>query len=269
MFYIIDKPKGITSNQALSKFKKENDIKKAGFSGVLDPFATGLLIIATDGDTKFLDLFLGEDKTYEGTMLFGATTDTLDIDGEVIAKDDKVVSLEEVILTAEQKFTGSIMQLPPKYSNIRVDGKRAHELARKDVDFELKKVPRVIKSWEINEADTENEFTFEVEVSSGTYIRALARDMGEELGTVGMLTELRRTSIGKVDLSMVGEAKREDIVPLPFNDVTEKELIDLLNGKDVPLRDIKEDETVVTDGKRTLWIKRVGNVTFKIHKNIQ
>ncbi len=268
-FYLLDKEQGITSNKALSFLKKELNIKKAGFSGVLDPFATGLLIVATDGDTKFLDLFLHSPKTYSGRILFGKRTDTLDIDGEVISEDEVSIDFEKLKQIVEKKFIGKISQVPPKFSNIKVNGKRAHELSRKsNIDFELKPVDREVYKFEINKVN-EVEFDFTVTVSSGTYIRSLARDIGDELEVPSMLTVLRRESVGEIKVTdKTTIINREEIVPFEKFKV-EKEIINnFLNGKVVELDSLSED-ILINDGKRYLWIKSIEKNKYKIHKNIE
>ncbi len=268
-FYLIDKEQGITSNKALSFLKRELNIKKAGFSGVLDPFATGLLIVATEGDTKFLDLFLNSPKTYTGKILFGRRTDSLDIDGETIEEsNDFNLDFDKLKEVIENKFIGKINQVPPKYSNIKVDGKRAHELSRKNVDFELKSVEREVYSFEIDEP-INNEVSFKVNVSSGTYIRSLARDIGDELNIPTMLSSLRRESIGKINVpNETIESNREDIVPLKFESIDSKDINNLLNGKVVKLS-FDEEDLIVKDDSRYIWIKQKENNKYKIHKNIQ
>ncbi len=267
--YLLDKKAEITSNKALSLFKRELNVKKAGFSGVLDPFATGLLIIATDGDTRFLDLFLNSEKTYTGKILFGKTTDTLDIDGEVIEEmADFNIDETELRKVISEKFTGPITQTPPNFSNIKVDGKRAHELSRRDIEFELKPVERNVHSFEI-EKHSDVEYSFEVTVSSGTYIRSLARDIGKEINVPAMLTELRRTSIGNINVPEdIIEVEREEIIPLPFMSVNEQVMNELLNGKVVEIEN-QNNELVVKDTERYIWIRSVSENKYKIHKNIK
>ncbi len=266
--YLLDKEKGITSNKALSFLKREINEKKAGFSGVLDPFATGLLIVATKGDTRFLDLFLNSRKTYSGTILFGTTTDTLDIDGEVVEKfENAKVDSDALNKIIQEKFIGKISQVPPKYSNIKVDGRRAHELSRSNVEFELKSVEREIYSFKLNKVN-ELEYNFIVEVSSGTYIRSLARDIGIELGVPAMLTTLRREAIGEIKVpEKTKEVNRTEVVPLDFKGATKEQLDNILNGKKVSL-DYDLDDIVLTDGVRTIWVKRIEDM-YKIHKNIE
>ncbi len=270
-FYLLDKPQGITSNKALSFIKREYGISKAGFSGVLDPFATGLLIVATKGDTKFLDLFLHSPKTYTGTIFFGRRTDTLDIDGEVIEETQDVkINFSELENLINEKFKGVISQVPPKHSNIKVNGKRAHELTRKGkIDFELKPVKREIFSFDIKQI-SDNEIEFKVVVSSGTYIRSLARDIGDELNIPTMLNSLRREAIG--DIKPVENETilidRKEIVPFVFDDIDQTLMTIILQGKDVQLES-SEDDLVVVDPTRTVWMKRKSNNTYKIHKNIE
>ncbi len=270
-FYLLDKPQGITSNKALSFIKKEYNISKAGFSGVLDPFATGLLIVATKGDTKFLDLFLHSPKTYSGTILFGKRTDTFDIDGEVEEEIDGVkIDFEEIKNLIGQKFTGVISQVPPKHSNIKVNGKRAHELTRKgNFDFELKPVQREIYSFDIKQI-SDNEIEFLVKVSSGTYIRSLARDIGDELKLPSMLTSLRREAIG--DIKPVEKEtiliERKEIVPFTFKEISNDLMTIILQGKDVEI-DSVEDDLIVVDQTRTVWLKKKSPNKYKIHKNIE
>ncbi len=267
--YLIDKQSGITSNKALSLFKQKENVTKAGFSGVLDPFATGLLIVATDGDTKFLDLFLNSSKTYEGTMLFGKATDTLDTDGEVTEEVEGVdIIFPELIHVIQDHFIGRIEQIPPKHSNIKVDGKRAHELTRKDIDFELKPVTREVISFEVSQLNG-NEFKFKVEVSSGTYIRSLARDIGEYLGVPAMLTSLRRVSIGDINVPEdIIKVNREDIIPIPFKNVSDNIITDILNGKEVNI-DSEDNELIINDANRCVWVKKKESGLYKIHKNIE
>ncbi len=267
--YLLDKEAGITSNKALSFVKNELNVKKAGFSGVLDPFATGLLIIATEGDTKFLDLFLNSSKTYSGIILFGSTTNTLDTKGEVVEKVENVnIDIYELRNIINEKFIGKINQTPPKFSNIKVNGKRAHELSRKDIEFELKPVEREIFSFDI-EKISDNEVKFNAEVSSGTYIRSLARDLGSEINVPSMLTSLRRESIGNVNApNELTKVSREDIIPLSFLEVESNLITDLLNGKEVQLS-IDDKELVVKDKERYLWVRKKDNGSYKIHKNIK
>lgn len=269
-FYLVDKQKGVTSNKTLSKLKNQFNFSKAGFSGVLDPFATGLLIIATNGDTKFLELMLNSRKTYTGTILFGRSTDTYDTEGEIVEeKTNFELTIEELREKIQDKFIGIIKQTPPKYSNIKVNGKRAHELSRKDIEFELEPVEREVYSFKIEKSKEVNTYDFEVEVSSGTYIRSLAFDLGKEFNIPSMLTELRRTKLGKIEvpneMTMIG---REEIVDMEFESIDSKKIKELLDGKKVQLNFVI-DELIVKDNSAVLWIKKIENNIYKIKKRIE
>lgn len=270
-FYLLNKEKGITSNKALTQLKREIEFKKAGFSGVLDPFAEGLLIVATDGDTKLLELLLGADKTYEGTIKFGFSTDTYDIDGKIIdeKKDFNLdpLELKKIIRT---KFVGHIEQIPPKASNIKVDGKRARELFKDDVEFELKPVKRHIYNFEVFSI-TKDSVDFKVSVSSGTYIRSLANDIGKEIGIPTTLTALKRTRIGKVELPNIDKkyqkTSRSEVIDLPTRECSLVVFRALLEGRQVSLP-IELDEVILEVEDQVIWAKRTDIGMYKIHKRI-
>lgn len=270
-FYLLDKVVGITSNKALGKLKHELNIKKAGFSGVLDPFASGLLIVATDGDTKFIERFLKSKKTYTGTILFGKRTDTLDIDGLIVRESEINLNEEQIRKVVNKNFIGSIVQIPPKFSNIKINGKRAHELTRKNVSFELKPVERFIYSFEVFNYDSDC-IDFKVEVSSGTYIRSLAKDLGDLLNVPSMLTVLRREKIGEISVPKNNEftkVSREELITIPsIHNPDEDEVKRLLDGKEVSLNKMGE-EYIIYGQKIVLWIKRLKNTKYKIHKRIE
>ncbi len=264
--YILDKPTGISSNRALSEFKHENNISKAGFSGVLDPFASGLLIVATGAHTRLLDIFLNQEKTYTGKILFGKTTDTLDTEGEITAEVENVeLTIEEIKDEIERSFLGDIKQTPPIYSNIKVNGKRARELALKGEEVKLKEKDRTIYSFEIKSFNN-NEAEFEVKVSSGTYIRQLGFDLGKNLGYPAMLTELRRTKIGNIEVGN-GEIDPYKSAGLNTIEINQEQETDLLNGKKVKL-ETEHRELVTLTKESDLWIKRTDS-GYKIHKRLR
>ncbi len=268
-FYLLNKKSGITSNSSLNNFKKQLNIKKAGFSGVLDPFATGLLIIATDGDTKFLDVFLKMRKTYSGVILFGKSTDTLDTDGNVLEEKEIKLDIKELKYIIENKFIGKIMQVPPIYSNIKVNGQRAHKLARKNEEFKLNEVEREIYSFDILNI-LENKVKFKIEVSSGTYIRSIARDIGVLMGIPTMLTKLKREKIGDISVheSDFLEIKRENLlINFEFKNIDINSMKDLLDGKKISINS-DSNELIVNDNKNVLWVKRIDD-KYKIYKKIE
>ncbi len=190
---LLDKPVGITSFQALDTIKKRTGTIKVGHAGTLDKFATGLLIVLTGKCTKLSSIFMNLTKEYRATVYLGRETDTLDPEGEVIA-EAPVPSLE-AIEEAVPSFLGSVFQRPPLYSALHVDGSRAHALIRKGTSFTLAERNIDIHSIEIT-GYAPPELTIKVTCSKGTYIRSLARDLGEKAGSKGYLVKLERTGIG-------------------------------------------------------------------------
>ncbi len=194
---LIDKPAGITSFDSISRFKKIVGIKKVGHSGTLDKFATGLLIVGTGKATKLTRYFLESDKEYEGLILLGKETDTCDVTGEVISEGFTGNISEDQIREALQGFLGESRQLPPEYSSLKINGKRASDLARKGESVSLEKRPITVYGIDPLVIDLkEGTVRFKVSCSKGTYIRSIARDLGRILGCGACLKELRRTGSG-------------------------------------------------------------------------
>ena len=209
---ILDKPLELGSTQAVGAVKR--NLREAGYpktktghGGTLDPLATGVLPIALGEATKLAGRMLDASKIYDFGVTFGAETSTLDSEGEVTETSDVRPSLAEIQSVLE-KFTGQINQIPPKYSALKIDGKRAYDLARAGNDFEMKMRSVTIHDLQIH-ADIEpvrsgeavEIVTLTAHVSKGTYIRSLARDIARELDSVGHVTMLRRIKAGPFDLS--------------------------------------------------------------------
>lgn len=191
-FVCIKKPQGITSFIAAGKLRRIFDEKKTGHTGTLDPMATGVLLIALGGATRFIELLPSHDKAYRAKFLLGKTTDTLDITGEVLSEKE-VSSSKKQVEDVLKKFQGNIRQLPPMYSAIRKNGVRLYELARQGIEIEREERDVEISSIKLISADEEhNEYEIEVYCSSGTYIRSLVSDIGEALGTGAVMTSLCR-----------------------------------------------------------------------------
>ena len=196
---LIDKPAGISSAGVVSRIKRRFGFKKVGHTGTLDPFATGLMVITIGKATRLSRFFLDADKEYEARLTLGVLTDTLDLKGEVVTEEtpERIEELKQAMGTPELNgalaaFTGDLMQVPPVYSALKQNGVPLYKLARQGKAVE--KPPRPVTVHK----NTLKEFAFPhvdftVTCSKGTYIRSLARDMAESLGTVGHLTALRRT----------------------------------------------------------------------------
>lgn len=198
-FVNILKPTGMTSADVVFAVKKKLKIKKIGHLGTLDPAATGVLPIAIGKACKFFDYFLNKDKVYIARVKFGIETDTLDSFGKLTQKVDKVISKDE-ILSIIPKFLGKINQIPPKYSAIKINGKRACDLARENVNFEIK--PKQIEIFDIKllEKCGKNEYLFKVHCSAGTYIRTLFSDIAYALNSVSTTTAILREKSGRFDI---------------------------------------------------------------------
>ena len=212
--FLVDKPLDWTSfdvvNLIRSVIKRFHGIRKlkVGHAGTLDPLATGLLIICTGRMTKQIDNFQAQEKVYTGTMLLGQTTPTFDMESEADAfysTDDITIDMME---DARKSFIGDIMQRPPKFSAIKINGKRAFDYARSDEEVALKERLVHIDDFKLDYTNFPK-IEFEVKCSKGTYIRSLVNDFGKKLGNGACLISLRRTKIG--DFSVNDARKLEDL----------------------------------------------------------
>ena len=196
---LLDKPLGLSSNQALQKAKWLLRAEKAGHTGTLDPLATGVLPLCFGAATKFSGLHLDADKTYEATLQLGVTTTTGDAEGEVIERRAVPAITPEQLEAVRQRFLGRITQVPPMHSALKKDGKALYEYARAGIEVE--RAPREVAIHALNLAlaqvdQAQTAIKIEVTCSKGTYIRTLGEDIGQALGCGGHLTRLRRTATG-------------------------------------------------------------------------
>lgn len=191
---LLDKPAGLSSNQALQQVKRLYAAEKAGHTGSLDPFATGLLPLCLGEATKFSHFLLDADKAYEATLQLGATSSTGDTEGEITEQGPVLATREQVLATLAQ-FLGQISQVPPMYSALKHQGRALYEYARAGVEIE--RAPRQVQihSLQLEELDG-TQMRIRVSCSKGTYIRTLAEDIGQALGCGAYLTQLRRTDTG-------------------------------------------------------------------------
>jgi tRNA pseudouridine55 synthase len=192
---VFDKPAGMTSTQAVSRVKRLYQAAKAGHAGTLDPLATGVLPIAFGEATKTVPFAVEGSKEYRFTVRFGTETDTDDSEGKAVAQSDRRPSRAEIEARFPD-FTGDIEQVPPRYSALKVDGARAYDLARDEEKFELA-ARRVAIAWiRLGEHPEKDRAVLEVRCGKGTYVRALARDLGRALGCYSHVEALRRTKVG-------------------------------------------------------------------------
>jgi tRNA pseudouridine55 synthase len=237
--FVVNKPIFISSNQYLTKIKKKYKVKKAGFSGTLDPFAKGCLIVAFGQYTKLFQFLQKTPKTYKATLFLGAYSETLDI--EKISKVTKVEKFNlDTIIKVLKSFKGKIIQIPPKYSAKKINGIRAYDLAREGVEIDIKKIE--VEIFDIKLLNYSHPFlTFEAKVSEGTYIRSLGRDIGEKLGVDGSLTYLERINEGKFVFD-----NEKSLNPLEYLDVKTNiylgDIQNLMLGKKLDINDFEKQQ---------------------------
>lgn len=241
---IINKEKNMTSRDVVNKLCKLLHTKKIGHTGTLDPLATGVLVVCTERYTKLVDELTSLDKEYIAKIKLGIETDTLDITGNIIKRSDVIPSKEEVSKILNS-FLGKSVQEVPKYSAIKINGKKLYEYAREGRDIELPK--HEIEIFDIELLDfLNNEITFRVHVSKGTYIRSLVRDICYKLNTVGTMTALERTKQGKfkiedayslkdVENGNFKSLKLTDIFNYPILDLTKEQYEKVKNGNSLKM----------------------------------
>lgn len=233
----VNKEKGISSARVVSLVRRALGMKKVGHTGTLDLEASGVLPIVIGKATRVSDYMMTKDKVYETELILGAKTDTLDAAGKIIAKSDKVVSRYEFI-EAMNTFKGEIEQIPPMYSALKVNGKKLYDLARDGIEIERKR--RKVKVYDIDLLDFAfPQATIRVTCSKGTYIRTLVDDIGEKLGTLAYVNELKRVRVG--DLDVKDAINSEDILK-----IAKKDLLEKLYPVDFALKDF---EKIVLDKK--------------------
>jgi tRNA pseudouridine55 synthase len=245
---LIDKPAGITSFDVVAKLRKILNTRKIGHAGTLDPMATGLMILGVNQGTKLLQFLIGMDKQYVATIRLGAATVSDDSQGEVVSSADASAITTSAIDAEIKKLTGEILQLPSSVSAKKIDGKRAYDLVREGKSVELKPkavlVSRFDRTSEPVVLGETLDFDVLVDCASGTYVRALARDIGNALGVGGHLTSLRRTMIGEYQIS-AAFALESGLVLTPLSEsvlqfaprfeISEQQAIDVRNGKPLKL----------------------------------
>jgi tRNA pseudouridine55 synthase len=246
---LVDKPPGVTSHDVVGRARRALGTRKVGHAGTLDPMATGLLVLGVDSSTRLLTYLVGLGKEYTATIRLGASTTTDDAEGEVVDEADASAIPRADIDAGIAALTGPISQVPSTYSAIKVDGRRSYDLARSGTPVELQARTVTISAFEVLAERREGTFVdldVRIECSSGTYIRALARDLGAGLGVGGHLTALRRTRVGPfriedavADPDALASALRSpasiaaELFPTTVLDADQ--LRDLTHGKKLPL----------------------------------
>jgi tRNA pseudouridine55 synthase len=274
--FVVDKPIFISSNHYLSRIKrkyqaKKNGIKRVGFSGTLDPFAKGCLIVAFGQYTKLFDYLQKAPKTYRATIWLGVQSSSFDIENIYSKKETKKIDVENIKDTLSS-LLGDISYLPPKYSAKKIDGKRAYNLAREDIDFELKSITSTI--YDVNLIHYTHPFiTFDITVSEGSYIRSLAQKVCDKLGVVGTLSFLDRLNEGKFRFE--DEKPIDDIISylkIPLNKYSgTKEHFELGKKLDINYFQTKEDGDYVVEFDDFFAIIKIEDdkVSYKLNKIIK
>tara|TARA_B100001173_G_scaffold86671_1_gene74361 strand:- start:907 stop:1788 length:882 start_codon:yes stop_codon:yes gene_type:complete len=261
-FYFINKPKTWTSQDLCTKFKKIYNFDKVGHSGTLDPNAEGAMLIATNKYTKLFEYISNKDKTYVVKSLFGYDSETLDIDSEFNKIDNiNLNQIKEEFSEAVNNKLGESFQIPPKYSAIKVKGKRLYKYAREGKEIDIPKRKINVKEIEILSLNNEKA-EIKVKVSEGTYIRTLISDIAKDINTFGIVSELKRISIGNLDInhsSYINDIKKLDpkttpdplsqneIIDLPILKVNKNDLINIKNGELMKNDLFKTKETYILE----------------------
>jgi len=261
----IDKPAGCTSRDVVNRVQRLVRPHKIGHAGTLDPLATGVLVVAIGPATRLVEYVQQMPKTYQGTFLLGRTSDTEDIEGNVVELPDAAIPEHEEILVAIPRFTGSIKQRPPAYSALKIAGQPAYKLARRGEQADL--APRRVDIHSIEVVRYEHpELELLVRCGSGTYIRSLGRDLAESLGTGAVMSQLRRLAIGPfaVDEALAADALSANEVEarllspllavdhLPRIALTEAEIVRIAKGQSIatiPNEQASEIAAVNRDGQ--------------------
>ncbi|MEV6017962.1 MULTISPECIES: tRNA pseudouridine(55) synthase TruB [unclassified Streptomyces] len=223
---IVDKPSGFTSHDVVAKMRGIARTRRVGHAGTLDPMATGVLVLGVEKATKLLGHLALTEKEYLGTIRLGQNTLTDDAEGEITSSTDASAVKRDAIDAGVARLTGAIMQVPSKVSAIKIDGVRSYKRAREGEEFEIPARPVTISSfavYDIRDAVAEDgtpvlDLVVSVVCSSGTYIRAIARDLGADLGVGGHLTALRRTRVGpyKLDSARTLDQLQEELTVMPI-----------------------------------------------------
>ncbi len=247
----MDKPQGWTSHDVVSKMRGLAGTRKVGHAGTLDPMATGVLVVGINRATRLLTYVVGTSKTYTATIRLGQSTVTDDAEGDVLSSASAAGVTDEAIRAGAGVLTGEITQIPSSVSAIKVNGQRAYTRVRSGEDVVLAARPVTIHGFEIHDIRSVGDGSLQdvdatIDCSSGTYIRALARDLGSSLGVGGHLTALRRTRVGPYSLDQAAtlDELATDLRLLPINDAArvlftsrelpDSEALDLSHGRFIP-----------------------------------
>ncbi len=281
---IVDKPAGLSSHDVVARVRRLAGTRKVGHAGTLDPMATGVLVCGVNRATRLLGHLMLTDKGYDATVRLGATTVTDDAQGEVVATSDASGVTAEAVEAVVATLRGDIVQVPSSISAIKVDGQRAYKLVRAGEDVELAARSVAVSRFEVGPLRAAElygsafvDVDVHVECSSGTYVRALARDLGAALGVGGHLTMLRRTRVGPYGLddahTLDALADQFALLPIadaaraafPARDVTEVEAVLVAHGRPLPAAGVEGPVAVFApDGSFLALVEDRGPITKSV-----
>lgn len=255
-FLLVDKPAGWTSFDVCAKLRRPLGTKRVGHTGTLDPFATGLLVVAFGKATKLIPFFEKDIKTYEATILVGHTSETLDPESEIIKiqqKNPTKGGLELVEKVVKDNFLGKISQIPPKYSALKVNGQKLYDLARAGKEVEIKSRETEVLACEVLEAKGDR-IKVRLRVAAGFYVRSFARDLGAALGLGGGICEvLRRTGVGELEI-LEGSFEILNEIHLKTGEGIERGVMDATKLLDLRVVEIKADRWDDFSGGRVVTL---------------
>lgn len=277
---VVNKPKGWSSFDVVKKIKRIFNTSKVGHLGTLDPMAEGVLPVAIGRATKLFDFYLTKTKTYIAEFEFGYETNTLDAEGEIITRTSKIPTKNEVeeIL---KSFIGKIMQTPPKFSAVKINGKRAYLLARENIDFVIK--PKEIEIFNLELVEQINKTTYKIliDCGAGTYIRSLGRDIAYKLDSLATMTRLTRIKSGNFTLEQAQDlniieneplkyliSTTKSLESLPKIQLEAKYLSKLLNGVEIKLKRRKSELISIYVEEKLFGIGQINNSILKIHTRL-
>lgn len=266
-FINLNKPAGMTSHDAVNRVRKIFSTRKVGHAGTLDPAASGVLPIAINRATKFIEYLADCDKSYRAEIIFGVATDSGDLEGEIIARAENfTMPTRDELNDALKDFVGEIEQTPPKFSAIKIHGRKAYDLARKNISFDMPR--RLVKIYRLEVVELgENSATIEIDCGKGTYIRSLAIDLGERLNLPAALKNLVRLRVGNFrldDALNFDDLSDEKILPietcikhLPRFELAEHRVRAFMNGLPTNIRAADEKFLRVFSNGKFLGIGRI------------
>ena len=275
---LVHKPIGISSFAVVSRARKALNIKRIGHCGTLDPFAEGLLVLAVGSATKALQHLIQQDKVYTADVAFGVTSETLDPEGDISLVDSQADISEEILQKTLPDFQGDILQKPPIFSALKMEGERAYKKARRGEEFEIPERPVHIFSLELQKFFLGNIPGFEhdvitarisLHVGSGFYVRSFARDLGEKLGTSAICSALQRDQVGNFSLInavSVDDISEKCLIPLTPEHfdlssilLSDQQKKDILHGKTIAFEDSRQAEMTQKDSEQ---VKMTGMVAL-------